>query len=218
MKTSNLVEALQKGNIVIPTYLLKNYKSLGLDNEEFILLIGLIGEGSKFPYDVPYLSEKMNMDKGIILDLIDKLSSKKIINIVVEKNKDGMLGDCVDLSPFYEKLSMIMVGENKKEDCIKNSNLYEQFEKEFGRTLSPIEFEIIGGWLSDNFTEELILAALKEATYNNVSNLRYIDKILYEWQKKGIDTISKIEANKVEHSKKQNNVELFDYNWLEDDE
>lgn len=218
MKTNNLIEALQEGNIVIPFHLLKNYKNMGLDNEEFILLIGLIGEGNKFPYDIQSLSDKMNLDKGLILDLIDRLNNKNIINITVEKNRDGMLGDCINLSPFYEKLSVLMIGEDKKEDDTKNSNLYEQFEKEFGRTLSPIEFEIISGWLSDSFSEDVILAALREATYNNVSNLRYIDKILYEWQKKGLDTISKIEANKMERSKKQENVELFDYNWLEDDE
>ena len=32
------------------------------------------------------------------------------------------------------------------------------------------------------------MAALKEAVYNGVPNLRYIDKILYEWNRKGFKT------------------------------
>ena len=49
--------------------------------------------------------------------------------------------------------------------------------------LSPMEYEIIKAWLDNDMSEELIKEALKEATFNGVSNLRYIDKILYEWGK-----------------------------------
>ena len=49
-----------------------------------------------------------------------------------------------------------------------------------------MEYEIINAWLLKGFSEELVLGALKEAVYNGVSSLRYIDKILFEWQKKAI--------------------------------
>ncbi|MFA5602173.1 MAG: DnaD domain protein [Bacilli bacterium] len=215
MKTNNLINALKKGNIVIPSFLLSNYKALGLEDEEFILFLGLINEGDKFIYDVALLSEKINLNKSDILSLIERLSNKKLINIKVEKNNKGIMEEYLDLAPFYEKLSIMMIGEEKKEES--SNGIYEKFEKEFGRTLSPMEYEIIGGWFSDNFAEEIILEGLKEASYNHVSNLRYIDKILYEWQKKGLDTVKKIQDYKKEYNKKQE-VELFDYNWLEDDE
>jgi DNA replication protein len=216
MKTNNLINALKKGNIVIPSFLLSNYKALGLEDEEFILLLGLINEGDKFIYDVAFLSEKMNRNKSDILELIERLSSKKLINIKVEKNNKGIMEEYIDLASFYEKLSIMMIGEEKKEENSSNG-IYEKFEKEFGRTLSPMEYEIIGGWLSDNFDEEIILEGLKEASYNHVSNLRYIDKILYEWRKKGLDTVKKVQDYRKEYNKKQE-IELFDYNWLEDDE
>ena len=49
-----------------------------------------------------------------------------------------------------------------------------------------MEYEIIKGWISDKFSYEIIVKALKEAVYNQVTNLNYIDKILYDWNKKGI--------------------------------
>jgi len=81
-----------------------------------------------------------------------------------------------------------------------------------------MEYEIINAWLEKDFSEELILGALKEAVYNGVSSLRYIDKILYEWQKKGYNTLKEVNEGLTKKNEKKAPVELFDYNWLEDEE
>ena len=97
------------------------------------------------------------------------------------------------------------------------SNLFDCFEKEFARTLSPVEYELINGWKEMGYSEEMIILALKEAVFNGVSNLRYIDKILYDWNKKGLTTKDAIEKNKREFkSKKVEKKELIDYDWLND--
>ena len=104
------------------------------------------------------------------------------------------------------------------------SNVFEIIEKEFGRTLSPIEYEIIKAWLDSGFSEELIKEAIKEATMNNVSNLRYIDKILFEWSKAGIKTSQDVEKNRKKRNdtrdKQDENIDMdiIDYNWFDDDE
>ena len=49
-----------------------------------------------------------------------------------------------------------------------------------------MEVEIIKEWLHDGNSEELIKEALKEAIYNNARNLKYIDRILFNWRTKGI--------------------------------
>ncbi len=69
--------------------------------------------------------------------------------------------------------------------------------------MSPIEYETINSWLNQGIEEEMILNALREAVINGVSNLRYIDKILYEWKKK-------------KDIPKEEYKELFDYDWLGD--
>ena len=59
----------------------------------------------------------------------------------------------------------------------------DTIQKEFGRLLSPMEQEIIADWKNkDNFTDETILSALKQAVYNGAVSLRYISKILQRWK------------------------------------
>ena len=103
----------------------------------------------------------------------------------------------------------------KKEDKKIDKTIYDIFESELGRTLSSIEYELIGEWLNNN-SEEILRLALKEAVYNGVSNFRYIDRIIHEWNKKGIKTRADVIKNNEEFRKKKDEEkqELFDYDWL----
>ena len=132
------------------------------------------------------------------------------------KKINNIRSEVINLDSLYEKIAFALTQVEEKND----SNLYGVFETEFGRTLSPMEFEIINGWVDNGYTEELIKLALKEATYNGVSNLRYIDKIIYEWSKKGIKTKEDVENNRKQFKNKNitQNKELFDYDWLNDTE
>ena len=130
------------------------------------------------------------------------------------KRINKVLTETINLDLLYEKLAFSLNQVEEKED----SNLYSIFESEFGRTLSPMEYEIINSWKDNGYTEELIILALKEATYNGVSNLRYIDKIIYEWGKKGIKNKEDVENNRKQfkNNNSNKNKELFDYDWLND--
>jgi len=73
-------------------------------------------------------------------------------------------------------------------------------------------------------SEELIKEAIKEATFNGVSNLRYIDKILYEWGKAGIKTAQDVENNRKKRAKiKEENTsdvnidDIVDWDWFDDE-
>ena len=102
-----------------------------------------------------------------------------------------------------------------------DTSCFDFIEKEFGRTLSPMEYEIIKAWIEGGNSDELVKEAVKEAIFNGVNNLRYIDKILYEWGKKGLKTKEDVENNRKNFRQKddqEENEELFDYNWFEDDE
>jgi len=142
-----------------------------------------------------------------------------MLTVETFKNDKNIMEEEVDLSNFYEKYTMLLVGK-VTEDTEKeiNSSIFESIEKEFGRTLSPSEFEFIKAWLS-SFDENVILEAVKEAILNGVSSIRYIDKILYEWDKKGIKSVEDVEH--FLHSRKQSvkeNIEVFDYDWFDEDE
>ena len=107
-----------------------------------------------------------------------------------------------------------------------NSSVFTFIEKEFGRTLSPMENEIIKSWLENGSSEELVREAVKEATFNGVNNLRYIDKILYEWAKSGINTVEAVEEKRKKRKAstksidKDSDIDLdtIEWNWFDEDE
>jgi DNA replication protein len=146
------------------------------------------------------------------MELISNLSDKDLIKVDVKKNEKGFMEDIVLLDGFYNKLKMLIINEvsEEKEAEVNSSSIYEVIEKEFGRTLSPIEYEIIKAWTESNFSDEIIKEAVKEAVFNGVSNLKYIDKILSEWGKKGITTVKDVEENRKKRKSSMNSKEKDD--------
>lgn len=78
-------------------------------------------------------------------------------------------------------------------------NLVEEFERELGRLLSPLEIEDLQKTIQeDQVSIELIREALKEAVFNNKTNWRYIQAILRNWRREGITTLSQVAAKQAE--------------------
>lgn len=208
-----IVDLLKSRDLHLPRVLLTNYKKLNINDLELIVLIYLINCDS-LTYNPKQISHDLDMKMNDVLELINNLVEKGIINIDIVKI-NNISSEVLNLNLLYEKLAFLIMDNKPKEN--KNDNLFELFENELGRGLTPMEFEIINGWLDIEYSEEIITCALKEATYNGISNFRYIDRILYEWHKKGIKTKEDVEKNKKEFKKTKNsNVELFDYDWLND--
>ena len=89
-------------------------------------------------------------------------------------------------------------------------------KKSSGRTLSPIEYETIKGWLDSKIGKDLIHQALKEAVLNGVTSLKYIDKILCDCGLKKVrKNLRILKEGKVRRRKYPI---FFEYDWLEDDE
>ena len=212
--TEKLIKLLKDKNFVLPQVLFYKYKELNLTLEELYFIIYLLNINS-LVFNPKQFSNDLNTDMASILELVTTLTSKDILSL--EMIKEGNIrNEYLKLDKLYNKLAFILINEETKE---KTTTLFDVFEKEFGRTLSPIEYELINGWLDNEFSEELVLKALKEAVYNGVSNLRYIDKILYEWKKKGIKTAKDVELNRTKfQNKKEEKPEVFSYDWLNDNE
>lgn len=222
MKSSKIIDILKEGNIVIPNYLLKNYKKLKLELNEFIFLMYLYNKGNNTVFDPAKFSNDLGIELEKTLEHVSNLNDKNYLKVEVVKNDKGIMEEHISIDDFYSKLSLLLAEEVNNTDNSK-SNVFEVIEKEFGRTLSPIEYEIIKAWLDSNISEELITEALKEATFNGVSNLRYIDKILYEWGKKGIKTKEDVEKNKQKRNSSRSknedlDLDIMDWNWFEDEE
>ncbi len=210
-----IINLLKENTMQIPKLLLLNYKKFRCNEKDLIVLIYLYNEHD-ISFNPKKISDNLNITLPEVLEAIDHLSSSGILSIQLTKN-NGVREEQVVLDGLYEKMAYLILNEEEKEN--KSKTIYDLFEQEFGRTLSPMEYEIIGGWRDAGFEQDVIVLALKEATYNGVSNLRYIDKILYEWKKKGIHTKADIEKDRASYqNKKIEKKELFDYDWLNDND
>ena len=137
--------------------------------------------------------------------------------------ENGMIKEIISLDKFYNNIALKLANQNKKE---VSNNIYDIFQKELVRSLSPTEYEYINNWLEKGLSENLIIGALKEAVLSGVKNFRYIDRVLFDWQKKGYRSMNDVEAAKKKitnvpeeiSSNNDTNSEYFDYDWLNDDD
>jgi DNA replication protein len=213
MNMDKLINVMKMKSIQIPLYLLNSYKTLKLDEKELLVIAILMNNDSVIDYDK--IASYLNISKEDVLLIISSIEEKGLLEIKVVKNNDGIMEEHISLDNFYSKLALNIIGEEE----VKETSIYDTFEREFGRTLSSIEYEIISGWLESNYKEEVIIEALKEAVYNGANSLRYIDRILYEWNKKGIKSVNEVHKEKEKFNKSKNEkVEIPDYNWLDDHE
>lgn len=200
-----LTDILKNEPFYVPNILFKNYRKLNITDSELIILIYLINADNTF--NPKQIAKDLNFKLNEIMDLINSLIEKNIIKIDIINKK--VREEIINLDELYNKLAFIIIDGKEK----KSNNLFDVFEKEFGRTLSPMDYEIISDWQKD-FDDKLILLALKEAVFNNVTNLRYIDKIIRDWNKKGIKTEEDVVNDRKKFESKKSNKKLFDYDWL----
>ena len=176
---------LKEKPIILPRYLFKYYLRLGITAEELIILIFIIDKGDKIIYNPEEIGRSLGLDKYKVMEILSSLDEKKIISISVEKNKNNKSEEYILLDLLYKKIIGLIIDKKDEEKNLDNSDIFSIFESEFGRPISSMECQIIKGWIDDNFSHELIMEALKEAIYNGVTSLKYIETILYNWRKKG---------------------------------
>lgn len=100
------------------------------------------------------------------------------------------------------------------------TNIYEYVERNFGRTLSPIEYEKINGWLS-SYEEEIIKYAIELCIMNNKKTFNYVNGILNNWNSCGYKTLQEIKDNEIKRQRPTiefdpEKKEIFEYDWLND--
>ncbi|ALS00464.1 DNA replication protein DnaD [Enterococcus silesiacus] len=188
-------EYLKAGETTVSNLVIENYQKIGLTDEEFLFWLQLFrsqAKGDLFP-DLAEISQMMGKPIDVIYKLMNQLVSRGFLVIETKQNEQGQMMDTYDLLPIFEKIDLLQqkLTEKQKEVTSEETikQLYQGFEKEFGRQLSPIELEMIGQWLeTDHYQPELIRLALREAVLNQAYSLKYIDRILLAWERKNITT------------------------------
>lgn len=239
MSLSVLQKWIRFGDTTIPNVLLAHYRQLGLTDEQLILILqfkSIMDSGNEFP-DIEQIAQRMQVPVSKIFNAIHDLMQKKYLSIQTSKDIDGKAKDSYHLDLLWERLGALLEQEQRirqsEEEKLTEKELFNRFESEFGRPLSPMEMQTIGMWLDDDhYAVELIEMALREAVLSQVYNLKYVDRILLNWEKKNIKTKAQVQQEskrrRMQTSNKQQpqapNTENQNakprvplYNWLEND-
>jgi DNA replication protein len=164
-------------------WVLDHLELLGLDAKEtvVILMIDFCNE-HQVAISLDLLAKKCSLSEEELNEVLSVLAAKKYLSI-----KASAKGISFNISGLFET-------ETAHREAVLDSSLYDIFEQEFGRTLSPVEMQKISEWNRTN-DKKLILLALREASAYQKKNFAYVDKILSDWKQKGT-TAAMIEEEK----------------------
>lgn len=209
---TNINKAVKCYKFVLTDHIVKIALANNLSTRDLLVLIFLDNNYSP-TFDPTLISKVLTISETEALEAFNNLMQKKLITLKATKDSEGRMNEEVDLSGIYNQIEEEIITTTKEEE---KESIYSIFAKELGHQLTGMEVEIVNAWLEKGYTEEIILGALKEAIYNGVPNLRYIDKILYEWCKKKFKTMNDVKNH--EEKRREENVqqELFDYDWIND--
>lgn len=197
------------GTTTFSNGLLAYYPQLKIDDAEMIVIIQLemfAQKGNFFPTD-EQLAANTNLSVSEITALIQKLIEQNFLSIDQIFDKSGKIGNKYNLDQLYNQLDLLLedkiksgnkkAGNNSSTSRVDNSpltQLVRQFEIEFGRYLSPIEREEIASWLNvDHYDPVLIKMALREAVLAQAYSLKYVDRVLLNWQRHNLKTSSEVQ-------------------------
>lgn len=224
------IQQILLNQIQIPTKLLVNYKSLGL-NEQDVMVILQIHRFSQEQIDFPtpaQIAIHLTVSEEECANILRKLIQQGLLAIEELKNDRNQLSEAYSLNPLWEKLFQDHEDNTKDNEEELIGNTFILFEQEFGRPITPFEIEMINTWLDvDEIAPELIKAGLRESVLMGKLNFTYIDRILRDWKKKGIRTVEQAressrnfrdaQIQKQYTTTNKRDTSIY-YNWLEEDE
>ena len=191
------------------------------------------------------ITDKSNKNR---INVIKRWNKSKNENNTIENNLNCESDTNVLPNEYQnnatEEQTNYYIKENKKKEKKKEENkrnillttttnsntkdsIYTQFEKNFGRLLSPMEYQKINNWLEllDN-QDDILEHAIEIAVMNNIPTFAYVDGIIKNWNAKNLKTLKQIKDSETKNQQQRQPLskeklellnELSDYNWLEDD-
>ena len=201
--------------------LLEYYRKLKINENELATLLmidHLIGQKNTL-VTPDLLSLKMNLSAKELDKIFVNLIEKGYLVFDTGKNIK------VSLKPLKKKLYEVFEETLTKEHETKISeeksrvlqNIYQVFEKELARPLSPLEFSLIGEWVDRGYSDEKIIEAFRVSLSKGKKSLKNVDKILLQWQAKDDIAKSGNTAIKDDWDKDiEKTMQIIKTKWLDD--
>lgn len=202
-----------ENHFIIKGFMINKLNLKGIELMVYAIIYGFSQDGScKFTGSRQYLADFTGSSKSTIDRVLKELVDKQLINkettnennIIFNKyfiNEDTLFkmsrgciqneeGGVFNLSTnnidIYNSINNNSNNSNINNNILDNNiDIYTYIENNYGRTLSPIEYEEISNW-EDN---ELTRYAIKQSVLNGVYNIKYISTILHNYSKNNIKTV-----------------------------
>ncbi len=150
-------------------YLLENYKNYSFTPAEYLLIMEI---------------ELMNSTGTTItmrkLEDTLRMSERDINNILGKLVGEGWIYMELTSKNLVIKLDAIYENKPKKE---VSQSLFDLFDAQFKRTFNSSEYEMLARWMQE-YDEDMIRRALREAVVYNKLSFKYINTILEQWKAK----------------------------------
>lgn len=205
--------------------LVDTYKSLGLSENDLaiLLVVDNILKEEPILITAELLALKMNLDVKDIDKMLVSLMNRGYLEFTTGENSNSLL---TSIKPLYKRLSELFVKElitassleenKQKHDAV--TNIFSTFQREIGRSLTPVELEKIREWIGTGIKEETIIDSLHEckAKSKNVT-IRQIDKIIIkrmtstDVKKEGYSAINDKYRQEIETA-----IDIVNTKWTDD--
>ena len=196
------------------------YEEIALDIDEDVDLIK-----QTISILIKYKAVEQEENNLYLIEMQERIGSKtdSALRVAKHREKIKMLQcntDVTKCNPIKRREEIDKDKEKEKIVDVENStattqnDIFTFIEKNFGRTLSPIECQEIATWQDCELTRH----AITQAVLNGVHNIKYISRILENYKVKNIQTIIDAQNNekKFKQRNSKNNIEISPQ-WINED-
>lgn len=179
------VDFLTSPYVAIPYAWITDYAKLGLTSEQFAILLQILAATQVRRQDFLTPQELATLcgeTPETISRRLQELVNGGYLAIGERLDEQGAQSCYYDFAPLWQR----MRGHDPLRDTTREwrKNPVTLFEEEFGRPLSGLECQQLAHWLDDDgYPEWMLTEALREAVFANKYSFKYIDRVLYDWQK-----------------------------------
>lgn len=167
-------------------------------------LIEIMDSGAIFMLDIQNYIGKSSDEADRKREYRKMIENEKQ-NLIEDKCPTDVRTDCSNIKDIDITKDIDIVNSNSID------NIYDFIEKNFGRTLSPIEYEEISTWEDT----ELTRYAIKQSVLNGKYNIRYISVILNNYKKNSITTVQQAQEQEELFKKQQANRKPYQQQTIE---
>lgn len=172
------------GNAINFQFLLvEYYKKINLDETDLVILLmidHLTNNDSSF-ITADDIASKTTLSRDLIDERLSNLFLKKYIDIGNDGKKAFTSLDPIKkivYKLFQETIfNEAEIDENNELEETR-SQVFDEMQKLFQRSLTPLEINRIDDWISSGTNRKIILDSIKDAKAKNITNINSIDRII----------------------------------------